>query len=389
MDELTYLIITPYSLNKSRTGGMMARLLSRTDLDLVAAQMLAPTREFADKYSSILRSSLSSEDPKSGELLAQYVEQNFPPHDGRHQRFMILLFRGKDACQKIYSVAGRLRHGTMTGETIRDTYADYVLNHDGSVRYFEPAVLTAPTQKFSHEKLKLFAEFAESRPNIVDEKLHGGDDAVERTLVIIKPDNWRYPSSRPGNIIDMFSKTGLRIVGCKIYQMSVAEAMEFYGPVKQALREKLAPRIGAKAKDILEKELEIKLGGVEADLTRSVGTAFADDQFAQLVAFMSGKRPEECDPKSLESHAGVKSMVLVYQGKDAVRKIRDVLGPTDPTKAPGGTIRRDFGTDVMVNTAHASDSPESFQREMKIVKLDKNKFSSIIKDYLKKNEKGA
>ena len=60
-----------------------------------------------------------------------------------------------------------------------------------------------------------------------------------RTLVIIKPDNWRYPSSRPGNIIDMLSRTGLRIVGCKLYRMSVEEALEFYGPVKNALREKL------------------------------------------------------------------------------------------------------------------------------------------------------
>ncbi len=390
MDELSYLLITPYSLNKSRTGGMMARLLSRTDLDLVGAQMLAPTKEFAERYAALIRSSMSASDPTSGELIAQYIEQNFPPHDGRHQRVLTLLFKGKDACQKIYSMAGRLWHSTMTGETIRDTYADYVVNHDGSVRYFEPAVLTAPSRELSLERLRLFADFADSRPNIVDDKLLGVEDSTERTLVIIKPDNWRYPSSRPGNIIDMFSKTGLRIVGCKIYQMSVAEAMEFYGPVKTALREKLAPRIGAKARELFEKEFEIKLRpDDETELTRTVGTAFADDQFSQLVAFMSGKRPEECDPKSLDSHGGVKSMILVYQGTDAVKKIRDVLGPTDPTKAPGGTIRRDFGTDVMVNTAHASDSSESFARERKIVKLDKNRLSSIIKDYLKKAVSGA
>ncbi len=49
----------------------------------------------------------------------------------------------------------------------------------------------------------------------------------------------------------------------------------------------------------------------------------------------------------------------VYQGVDAVRKIREVLGPTDPSKAPPGTIRREFGSTIMVNAAHASDSPEN------------------------------
>jgi nucleoside diphosphate kinase len=57
-----------------------------------------------------------------------------------------------------------------------------------------------------------------------------------------------------------------------------------------------------------------------------------------------------------------------------VRKIRDVLGPTDPSKAPPGSIRREFGQTVMINAAHASDSVESAQREMPIVKIDENNF---------------
>lgn len=71
-------------------------------------------------------------------------------------------------------------------------------------------------------------------------------EKVERTLVIIKPDNWMYASSRPGTIIDMFSRTGLRIIGTKVQQMSVAQALEFYGPVKDVLKEKLAPVFGKK-----------------------------------------------------------------------------------------------------------------------------------------------
>ena len=41
-EELSYAIITPYTMRKSRTGGIIARLISRTGLDLVAARMFAP-----------------------------------------------------------------------------------------------------------------------------------------------------------------------------------------------------------------------------------------------------------------------------------------------------------------------------------------------------------
>ena len=50
--ELSFVLITPYSLMKSRTGGIIARLLSRTDLDLVGAQMLTPSKEFAETYAA-------------------------------------------------------------------------------------------------------------------------------------------------------------------------------------------------------------------------------------------------------------------------------------------------------------------------------------------------
>ncbi|MCX6984688.1 MAG: nucleoside-diphosphate kinase, partial [Lentisphaerae bacterium] len=254
--ELSYILITPYTILKSRTGGVIARLLARTDLELVGAQMLTPTRELAEKYAGLLRKTVSS---KAANLLSDYVLNNFmPSEDGTKRRVLMLLFKGDNACSKLYTIAGRLAPESrgagemrITGETVRDTYADLVFDRDGSLRYFEPAVLLPPDQEFAMEKLKLFADFAETQENIAD--LHYDDKTdLERTLVIIKPDNWRYPSSKPGNIIDMFSRTGLRIIGTKIYQMSVSEALEFYGPVQGVLREKLAPKIGDKIKDMIE-----------------------------------------------------------------------------------------------------------------------------------------
>ncbi|MEY2506207.1 MAG: hypothetical protein QOH01_536, partial [Verrucomicrobiota bacterium] len=66
---------------------------------------------------------------------------------------------------------------------------------------------------------------------------------------------------------------------------------------------------------------------------------------------------------------------------DAVRKIRDVLGPTDPAKAPPGSIRKEFGQTIMINAAHASDSAENAKREMAIVQVDENNFKPLIETF--------
>lgn len=57
-------------------------------------------------------------------------------------------------------------------------------------------------------------------------------------------------------------------------------------------------------------------------------------------------------------------IVMALQGDDVVAKVRDLLGPTDSKKATKGTLRGDFGTDMMVNVAHASDSEENGRVEI-------------------------
>ena len=71
-------------------------------------------------------------------------------------------------------------------------------------------------------------------------------------------------------------------------------------------------------------------------------------------------------------------------GACLLRAIREVLGPTDPSKAPPGTIRREFGSTIMVNAAHASDSPENAQREMGIVKIAENNLKPLIENWYAK-----
>jgi len=387
-NTLSYVLVTPYTIAKSRTGGVLSRLLSRTDLDLVGAQMFTPDEQFAQEYADSLRKRAPQNQLM---LLADYIEQNIGPSGGRPHRTLLLLFRGENPCEKLLNACGHLytHHvevNALSGETIRDTYADLIFsrNNPDEVSYFEPAVLTPRGQAEANEDMLYFADFLKGKGNIVQNVTYPDPEKIEQTLVIIKPDNWTHNSSRPGAIIDMFSRTGLRIIGIKVYRFSLAEAMDFYGPVEDVFKEKLAPRFGQQAKEILEREFRFTLGEQSAKtLTDTFGIDCAKDQFAQVVKFMSGKVPGGCPPGDMNKPGDVKCMVLVYEGENAVKKIRDVLGPTDPLKAPDGTVRREFGSNVMVNTAHASDSVESYNREKTIVKTDENSLESIIREQLK------
>ncbi len=189
------------------------------------------------------------------------------------------------------------------------------------------------------------------------------------------------PTGRPGNVIDFFSRTGLYIVGIKLHRMSVAEAMEFYGPVKEVLRTKLKDMVGSRARAALEKEFGFGIGGSEQkSLGELLSPLFGDNQFENIVRFMSGRAPSECPQEDMTRPGTEKCIALLYEGVNAVAKIRDVLGPTDPSKAPPGSIRREFGQSVMVNAAHASDSPENAQREMGIVKVGENLFRQLVEE---------
>ncbi|MEA1911264.1 MAG: nucleoside-diphosphate kinase, partial [Spirochaetota bacterium] len=337
-NELSYMLVTPYTLSKSRTGGVMARLLSRIDLEFVGAQIFSPSKEMADAYADSIEKNSSLDDKKVLGLLADYVRTKFVSTDDKRRRVMLMLFKGDDAAAKLSSIAGALNYKnigieSITGETIRDTYADLVMSPENpeDVQYFEPAVFSARTKESAEINLRIFADFLKNEQAIVENMNYKDPSKIERTLVIIKPDNWKYASSKPGTIIDMFSRTGLRLIGCKIQQMSVAQGLEFYGPVKDILVEKLGPVFGKKGKETLEDKFDIKLSDESVKMiTDSFGAEYAIDQFYQIIEFMAGTKPPECPADELENPGKVKSMVLIYEGIDAVNKIRDVLGPTDP-----------------------------------------------------------
>lgn len=380
--QLAYVIITPYSLHKSRTGGILSRLISRTGLDLAAARMFAPGQELVQKYSEAIVSTNDPQDRKIQELIRDYILKNLSPDPktGRHRRAMMLLFKGEDAVRKVRSVVGHLGSDRRVGESIRDTYGDLVFDENGQVRYFEPAVLAAPNTEEADQKLKLWARYSDTDGGLLENTIaYQPGETPERTLVLIKPDNFRFATGRPGNVIDFFSRTGLYIVAIKVHRMSVTEASEFYGPVREVLRTKLKDVVAAKSKVALEKEFGFPLpAGTDKQLGDLLGPLFGDNQFDNIVRFMAGRSPSECPPGEVNQPGSEKCIALIYEGVSAVSKIRDVLGPTDPSKAPPGSIRREFGSSIMVNAAHASDSPESASRELGIVKPADNNFRRVV-----------
>jgi nucleoside diphosphate kinase len=384
-EELSYVIINPYTIYKSRTGGVLARLLTRTSLDLVGAQMFAPSRALIEEYSESIVTEADPQDRHIQELIRDYVRDNLAPDPvtGVRERVMILLFRGENAVRRIRETVGTFKANCLGGESIRDTYGDIVHNRDGSVRYFEPAVLASPNLEEARTKLRIWARYNDSDGGLLEKVVPSvGDPRHERTLVIIKPDNFKFPSGRPGNILDIFSRTGLAITGIKVHRMTVAQAEEFYGPVRDVLREKLAGPFGERARDILGSALNIP---VTPELQKKIGDLLGplagEQQFNSIVKFMTGHAPAEMKGEARNEPGTEKCIILIYEGIDAVRKIREVLGPTDPAKAPPGSIRREFGSTIMVNAAHASDSPDNARREMGIVKIQENNFKSLIESF--------
>jgi nucleoside diphosphate kinase len=354
-EELSYAIVTPYSMRKSRTGGIVGRLISRTGLDLVGGRMFAPSAELAKRYAETIVTETDPRHRATQELIRDYVLKNFTGNvNGQQPRMLFLIFRGPDAVEKIHRTVGHIVHERTSGETIRDTYGDYITDTSGNVTYFEPGVLAVFDSKAVERHLQLWAEFSDRDGGILDQVINFPAEAkIEKTLVLIKPDNFRFPNLRPGGVIEVFSRSGLYIIGFKVHRMSVVQAEEFYGPVLPVLEQKLGPESGR-------------------------------DNWESIVEFMAGRKPGECPPDKRDTPGTEKSIAIVYQGVDAVRKIRDVLGPTDPAKAPPGSIRKEFGQTIMINAAHASDSAENAKREMAIVQIDENNFKPLIENFYRR-----
>ena len=284
-DNLTWLLVSPEALRRGWLGWTLSGAVARTGgLDMVWAGLV--------------------EEPGG--------------------RAGLLVFRGEDAAAKLSAAVGSVRHAgslaAMLGEGMLSAAKS-------------GADVVADLQKF-----------AGSPSDALSFPVAAG---AQRSLVLVKPDNFDFPGTRPGAVVDVFARTGLVPIALKIHHMSVAEGMDFYGPVLDALTERFGPEKGR-------------------------------DHWENIVEFMSGSRPSAV-PENDHARPGTrKILALVFEGPDAIGKIRAVLGPTDPAKAPPGTIRKEFGTSMMINAAHASDAPENAAREIGIVQVADNALKGFV-----------
>jgi len=128
---------------------------------------------------------------------------------------------------------------------------------------------------------------------------------MQKTFVIFKPDAME--KRIVGTVLSRFEAAGFDVIGCKMGRLSPALLREHYAHV-------------------------------------------ADKPFYPEIETFMSSRPV---------------IMMALRGENIVQRVRDLLGPTDSRKAPKGTIRGDFGTEMMKNVVHASDSVENAEAELK------------------------
>ena len=116
----------------------------------------------------------------------------------------------------------------------------------------------------------------------------------------------------------------------------------------------------AMAKGVLGKILDMIQGAGLAIVAGRI-TALTDEQAGRFYA-VHKERPFFGDLKKFMTSGPV--FVGVLEGDDAVKRWRDLMGPTDSKKAPKGTVRGEFGTEVEKNASHGSDAPETARAEI-------------------------
>jgi nucleoside-diphosphate kinase len=128
---------------------------------------------------------------------------------------------------------------------------------------------------------------------------------MQTTLILLKPDC--ITGRKSGEVLKRFEDAGFQIRGCKMFRADASLLREHYAHIA------------------------------------------SKPFFPEVEEFMTSSP----------------IIAVALSGDKVIERVRDLLGPTDSTKAAKGTIRGDFGSTVMQNIAHASDSLESAEVELK------------------------
>jgi len=140
---------------------------------------------------------------------------------------------------------------------------------------------------------------------------------MEKTLVLIKPD--AMVKSLAGNIISELYNLNLKMIGLKLVNVQKELAEQHYFEIKEKRGQEI---------------------------------------FDKLIKHITG-----------ELHNNENVIAIVYEGKNAIQKVRNLAGTTNPEEAEPNTIRGKYGrihsqTDCYENLIHASDSKKSAEKEI-------------------------
>ncbi|MHC5033717.1 MAG: hypothetical protein ACYTFZ_01610 [Planctomycetota bacterium] len=336
-EELAYALITPYSLHKSRTGGIIARLLW-ANVKLVAARIYAPRPEsgFLEEYCDAIYDPDERHIPLHYQkLIIEYILRNFgkPNARGISNRLTVLVFRGPNAVREVAEAAGHISQDVQ-GDTVRGTFGDffrgmretlqadpaYQSRMDLLTRYeglsgveqegprddfFEPAVLTAISPEMNEAHLKIFRKYAYSDGGLVLHAVDGLDaPSTQTSVVVLKPESLRNRNPLPGNLIDFFARAGMFISGMKVLELSVEDARQFYALKLPQFRDQLKGMVADRARLIVYQAQMIAHQAVErlgADPQVAFQPAHALAATREAEDFLRGEpAPGEAKPQVVE-----------------------------------------------------------------------------------------
>src|SRR5260370_31036275 len=125
--------------------------------------MFSPGAELTKRYANTIVTETEPSHRATQQLIREYVLKNFTGEkNGQHARVLFLIFRGPDAAEKIHHVVGHILHERTSGETIRDTYGDYITDDSENGVYFAPGVVTEFEPCAVERDLRLRAAFSDA-----------------------------------------------------------------------------------------------------------------------------------------------------------------------------------------------------------------------------------
>ena len=157
-------------------------------------------------------------------------------------------------------------------------------------------MLAAQDAETARKHLAIWAKYSDTDGGMLDDCIpYPAGANVEKTLVLVKPDNFRSPNARLGGVIDLFSRAGLSIIGFKVHYMSVAEAEEFYRPVLSVIMDKTREPSGKRARLAVEEEFGVPMDdATERQFGELIGPIAGRNRWETIVEFMAGTRPSQC-----------------------------------------------------------------------------------------------